>query len=83
MNFKLVNITNNGTVEIGKDNKEPTVNIENKRSNDGWFWDDPEPKVNSFKVGGGEGEGEKLLFGKFMDFVLPQGLKGDFDMRNA
>lgn len=49
MNFKLVDITNNGTVEIGKDNKEPKVIIENKHTNDGWFTDEDEVE-NKFTV---------------------------------
>lgn len=89
MNYKLINMSGGSITYVTKNTYELviceddwniSINVENKKDNDGWFWHDPDPKVNSFKVGG---ESRKSIFGKFMDFVLPQALKSTFGIGNA
>ena len=36
---------------IGYDDWNVSIDVINERDNDGWFWEDPDPKVNSFTVG--------------------------------
>lgn len=51
MNFKLVRISNNPIV-LSKTNKIASVNVINKRVNDGWFEDEYTKKNNFFVTGG-------------------------------
>lgn len=75
------------SISIGEDDWKKSTNITNKRSNGGWFWDDPDPKVNSFTVAGTKRTPalptrEKAQL-KLDYFILPAALEEDYKADQA
>lgn len=84
MNFALVGMTSDqvtGPLENGSyqmviedSDWDLEVSIENKRSNDGWFWDDDEV-INTFHVTGSGGQSASaFLFATLQCFTIPEPL---------
>lgn len=85
MNFRLIGMSGGGIssisgnkyqLTIGNNDWNIAVSIDNERSNDGWFWDDPDPKINRFTVGGGSNHGSlpvsrDTLYAKLDYFIIP------------
>lgn len=85
MNYKLLGMSGGGishlagnTYElvIGNNDWDIEINVSNEKDNDGWFWDDPDPKVNSFSVGvlGGTANLPKVndhIYAELNRFIVP------------
>jgi hypothetical protein len=93
MNFKLTGvsgggISSSGQLVIGANDWKVSIDVKNKRSNDGWFWDDPDPTINSFTVSTGSTHASlptenKSLYVKLDYFVIPVALEKDYRFNEA
>ncbi|MCF6465839.1 Cna B-type domain-containing protein [Clostridium sp. Cult2] len=71
MNYELVSISPS-EITLTFESNEATATVTNKRTNDGWFWDDPGSKVNIFmmKIGFVELTSNKGIDLASKDFAL-------------
>ncbi|MBU5311745.1 VWA domain-containing protein [Tissierella carlieri] len=97
MNFKLIGMSGGGIsyvsgntyeLTIGYDDWNVSIDVINERDNDGWFWEDPDPKVNSFTVGETRNHSslpikDKLLYTKLDYFIIPATVEIDNKFNNA
>lgn len=79
MNYELVEISFS-VIDLTFEDNEAFATITNRRTDDGWFWDDPEPITNIFTVLGERDEDSsspmgKPLYGKLDYFIIPYPLE--------